>query len=244
MLFLAAIGLSLFVNAKDVKINVVTEEAFPLQYSQKGKVVGPSTELVESVLAKANLSYDISIMPWARAYEMASKMPNTLIYSIARTPARESMFHWIGEVTRFEYYFYTTKDFAEEHLITPETVKHFRIGSVRNSATFQHLTDQGYNHVFPVSSPDQNFEKLLKGRIDMFPASRSTFDLSCKNNRVDCARFIPVMPLDLPSISLYFAVSKNTPIELVNELQVAFDEIYAQGHGSSELMTVTAEPAN
>lgn len=211
--------------ANGTQIQVVTEEAFPLQYSEEGVIKGPTTQIVKQMLAQSKVSFDISIMPWARAYEMAKQKPNTLIYSIARTPSREDQFHWIGIVSRYEYYLYTTKDFADSHVINEQTMKQYRIGSVRNSATFQYLHEQDFQHIFAVSNPDQNYEKLIKRRIDMFPASRSAFEASCKNLRDDCERFIPVIPLGLPPVNLYVAMSKETPIEMVNKLKSTFQNM-------------------
>ncbi len=224
--------------ANGTQIKVVTEEAFPLQYSEEGVIKGPTTQIVKQLLTQSKLSFDLNIMPWARAYEMAKQKPNTLIYSIARTQSREEQFHWIGVVSRYEYYLYTTKEFAENHVINEQTMKQFRIGSVRNSATFQYLHEQEFEHVFAVSSPDQNFEKLIKRRIDMFPASRSAFEASCNNLREDCDRFIPVIPLGLPPVNLYVAMNKETPIELVNKLKSTFQSIQLASDKSGTMIVV------
>lgn len=239
ILFLAVTLFSLIVNGQEPDITVVTEEAFPLQFSVEGEIVGPTTDLVQAVLQEADLSYDIAAMPWARAYEQAKYKPNTLIYSMARSEERESIFHWIGEVARFEYFFYTTKEFADKHTITKDTIKHFRMGVVRNSVTFQHLTKHQFDHIYPVSHPDQNYDKLLNGRIDMFPASRETFEISCANTRSDCARFIPVLPLQLPVMTLYFAMSKSTPNSVIDKVKQAYSVVADQ-----ESTTLTSTTTN
>ena len=87
-----------------LKIRVLTEDTFPIQYLENGKILGPSTELVRSVLNEANIPYSIEILPWARAYNVALTQPNTMIYSLARTEQREDLFQWIGSVMRLNYY--------------------------------------------------------------------------------------------------------------------------------------------
>ncbi|WP_286263566.1 substrate-binding periplasmic protein [Thalassotalea atypica] len=230
MLFVVAIGFSQFINAKDVNIEAVTEEAFPLQYSVDANIKGPAAELVKRVLEEADLSYRMTAMPWARAYEVAKFKPNTLIFSMARTQEREHSFHWVGEVIRLEYYFFTTREFAASNAINLDTIKSFRLGAIRNTASLEHLYQQGFKYVSPVSNPDQNYEKLLTNRIDLFPASRSIFKASCENVRLDCDRFIPVMPLDMPPLSLYFALSKNTPQAMVDRITKAYQRVKARGH--------------
>ena len=52
---------------------------------------------MEKTLQAAQLrDYQIRLYPWARAYDMALKEPNVLIFLIARTSARETQFKWAG----------------------------------------------------------------------------------------------------------------------------------------------------
>jgi polar amino acid transport system substrate-binding protein len=236
---LALVFVSVAVKGQETAIHVVTEEAFPLQFTAENEIVGPTTDLVRAVLEQAELTHNIATMPWARAYEKAKHKPNTLIYSIARSEDREALFHWIGKVAQFEYFFYTTREFADQHVINKETIKQFRMGTVRNSVTFQHLTKNHFKYIFPVSHPDQNYGKLLNGRIDMFPASRNTFEITCANTRSDCSRFIPVLPLEMPVMNLYFAVSKSTSAEVIERIKSAYDIVVAQ-----ENDLLTSEQAN
>lgn len=81
------------------ELTVVTEVWEPYNFEQKGKVVGISTEIVAATIDAAELEIapgGIRILPWPRAYKMALSTPNTLIYTILRTQARESDFYWIG----------------------------------------------------------------------------------------------------------------------------------------------------
>ena len=81
MLFrvLLVIGLSVFFNGSalasenKITINVVTENTFPLQYLEGEAVKGPATELLEAVLQQAGVEYQIQVLPWARAYQIAKQ---------------------------------------------------------------------------------------------------------------------------------------------------------------------------
>lgn len=228
IIFCITIGFSLCVSAKDVDIQIVTEEAFPLQYSADKQVVGPTINIVRQVLEHAGLSYSIKVMPWARAYELAKNKPNILILSIARTTERESLFDWIGEVARFEYFFYTTESFLKTHDVTSNNIGSFRIGAVRHSATYQYLESQGFSHLYPVTNHRQNYEKLLMNRIDFFPASRSMFKASCTKYRADCDQFVPYAPIGAPVTSLFFALSLQTKPEYKEAILSAYTAVISK----------------
>ena len=149
-----------------ITINVVTENAFPLQYQEGATVTGPATKLLKAVLEQAQLDYQINVLPWARAYETAKQEKNTLIYSIARTPDREQQFYWLGEVLSLDYYLFGLKNNS-----THESKLSSRVGAVRGSVAQEYLQNQGYKQLQVVSHPKQNMQMLLRERIDFIPAN-------------------------------------------------------------------------
>jgi polar amino acid transport system substrate-binding protein len=86
---LALIGATAPAAAQTVR---AVTEATTYTYLRDGKVSGRATQLVETALRNAGLDHQINLYPWARAYDMAAKEPNVLIFLIARTPAREPLF--------------------------------------------------------------------------------------------------------------------------------------------------------
>ena len=80
-------------DLNEIVINVVTENSFPYQYLENFSIEGPASRLVKRVLEEAGFEYSQTVLPWARAYKYAQTAPNTLIYSIARTPERENNFN-------------------------------------------------------------------------------------------------------------------------------------------------------
>lgn len=211
------------VNAAKVEINVVTEEAFPLQFIVNNQVTGPATDLVSQVLADSNISYKISAMPWARAYKRALSQPNTLIYSIARTPEREELFHWIGSISEIEYYLYGLKSKKIDK--TGSTLKQLRVATIRQSATHTALENDGFENLMPLSQPEQSFGMLIKGRVDLITANKATFELACLAQVVDCQQIEPIAPIKQMKTSLYFALSKKSSPEVVESLKVSYKSL-------------------
>lgn len=225
-LFITCVSLSTI--ADDNHISVVTEQAYPLQYSENNKVVGEATELVHAVLKASNVDYDISLLPWARAYQRALSEPNTLIYSIARTEQREQKFKWIGTVTTLDYFLVALDTLELEQPITLDSLKKLKIGVRRNSATHQYLEKQGFNNLYLVSNPGQNINMLNSKRIDLFPANYTHFKQSCLRLAVDCENLRPVFKLEGVSTSLYFAFSNATDDALVDRVRQAYLQVMRQ----------------
>jgi len=95
-----AAGLCLLVgtSAWSQSLQIVTEEFPPYNYTENGLITGMSTEVVVAACKAVGLPNEIKVYPWARTYEIALSEPNTLIFSIARSPVREESFQWAGTV--------------------------------------------------------------------------------------------------------------------------------------------------
>ena len=212
----------------EMKIRVVTEDAFPLQYKEAGELKGPALSLVEAVLTKAELDYTVEVLPWARAYAIATAQANTLIFSMARTPEREAKFHWLGALMELSYYFYGLKTNFPQDKYVLNDFKQVRIGTIFNSATYQFLNNNGFTRLLSVTSPEQNFKKLFSSRIDVFPANVTSFEASCLRFKQDCSRIKQLAPLTLPAKKLYFALSKGTEQTVVKRISQAYQAVLAE----------------
>lgn len=208
-----------------LKIRVVTEDTFPIQYLENGKILGPSTELVRSVLNEANIPYSIEVLPWSRAYNTALTQPNTMIYSLARTEQREDLFQWIGSVMRLNYYLVGMESLKLFQPITLESLKKLKIGVIRDSATEQHLIALGFKNLYLVSKQSQSISMLKLGRIDLFPTNYSSFQSSCLHMKVDCQQIKPFYHLEKLTASLYFALSNQTDSAMVDKIKAAYQVV-------------------
>lgn len=224
-----------FEDKVDIHIKVVTEDTFPVQYIDNGKIAGPATKLVEQVLAMSGLSYDIEVLPWARAYRLATTEPNVLIYSLARTTAREKHFKWIGRIMALDYYLYGSVDSDVNFSTTMEALKEYRIGTVRDSAVDQYLRANGFNNLTTVVQGRQNFYLFAQNRIDLFPANKSSFQAICLQYAFNCEQLKPLYKLKISSIDLFMAFSAFTDDALVKEVQSAYTKLIMQRKAALEL---------
>lgn len=221
--------LSSLAYAQDV--TVVTEEMKPYNYTEDGQVIGMSTEVVRATLERAGIDAEIGIFPWPRAYKMATENPNTLIFSIGRNPERKALFKWIGPIAPpIKSSLFKLKQRDDVVVNSIEDAKAYQVGVPRGSASHQFFLRQGFEdekNLDAVMTSEQNIKKLFLERIDLFVSSEWGLE-----ERVEAAGFSfddiePVLVLN--EVQLYMAFSQNTPDDMYQKVNAAFEELKAEG---------------
>ena len=209
----------------------VTEEWPPFNYADaNGNATGFSTEVLQHVLAKAQLSMPIKIFPWARSYRMATLRENTLIFTLARTPEREKLFTWIGPIAARESYLFRLGQRAEIQPKTPQEIGKYVVGVVRADVSERELLNLGLveGRNLDVSSDDISlFRKLKAGIIDMLPSNELAAQYRARQLHFD-HELVKVMVL-VKQGGFYLGVSKNSDPVVVSKLQKAMDELKQSG---------------
>ncbi|TVO58798.1 substrate-binding periplasmic protein [Denitromonas halophila] len=215
--------------AQAQEIQVVTEDT-AYTYLEKGRVVGPATQHVRAALARSGFSdVRVDLYPWARAYAMALSQPNVLIYLIARTPEREDRFKWAGELMRIQYHLY--KLAAREDIVVDslDAARPYRVGVMRSDVRQHYLQRNGFAQLVESSGNEENFQKLLAGRVDLVPLPRGDVARLCARFEVDCRSVTPVLTLDALTVDLYMAFSLATDDAVVERLRLGYAALKAEG---------------
>ncbi|WP_462172966.1 substrate-binding periplasmic protein [Pseudoalteromonas xiamenensis] len=152
------------------RLEVVTEEWRPYNYlDENGTLIGGATEKVKRVLDKAGVEYEMQVYPWVRALKIARQKPNTLIYSIFRTPERESWFHWGCPLLQpVKEYVFTLKSRKDIKIRTLEDAKQYITSTVRGSVGHDFLVNQGFEagkNLDVAADASAIPRKLLAGRV-------------------------------------------------------------------------------
>ncbi len=223
---LFAIALCCNVNqsaASEKPMTVVTENLWPFNYLERGTVKGPHTDLVKQVLAASELDYSIAVLPWARAYKLATTEPNILIYTINRTNLRQEKFHWIARFpTDAEINFYALK---KSKLTNSDlsTLKTLAIGTQIDTANDNFVTQNGFNNISRVSHVRQTIGMLKIGRVKLVIASDHQVKRAAQESGLDINELekIGYAFSSVPSI----AVSLKTPIATVEKLRATYKKL-------------------
>lgn len=215
---------------------VVTEDARPLHYVWQGELQGEAPQFIRQLLHEAGTPYSQQVYPWARAYMMASSLPNVLIYSMARTPEREAQFQWIGKLITVQYALYALQARQDIQVSSVEDLAAYRLGVTANDVRTAWLRDHGLKDAAADSRTGLditdngliNLRKLMLGRVDMVPTSAVGLRAFCIIENIDCRRFRRVLALPF-SVDLYVAASLKTPPPVVARLRHAYERLQRNG---------------
>jgi polar amino acid transport system substrate-binding protein len=224
-----AIGFTVLMSSVSVAeehLTIVTDVWPPYVRKEQREVTGISTEVVKKAMAKTNISYELQVLPWARAYDQAKTQPNTLIFTLARTLEREDSFQWIHRIHPPDpTHLYMLKN-SSHALYSFTDALHHTVAVLRDSMASQRLQTMGFEvgkNLLEVSSSKQAYILLQNQHVKFFAASQ--------NNATEIeASFTkkqkPIKPaLFLMKSDLYIAGSKSLSPEILSTLKKAFSSV-------------------
>ena len=80
---------------------IMTENSPPLNYLEDKKLKGFSVDLLDIIfknLKSKKNSPSIKLMEWDEAYNTVQNKPNTMLFAMAKTDERSSLFKWVGPI--------------------------------------------------------------------------------------------------------------------------------------------------
>lgn len=215
-------------------ITVVTENFPPYNYEIKGRAEGVSTEVVRAILDRMELDASIQVYPWVRAYQMALNEPSVAIFSLARSPEREERFHWIGVVAPAKAHFYSLKSRDDIDLDSVSDAKEYLTGVYRNSSPESYLSSEGFRvdeHLMSVYDNQRLYRLLKLERIDLWVSVDYAVPAIVEKVGDEAETMVkPVLPL--PAVAaegLYLALSRETPVPVVERFREAYQSIRQDG---------------
>ena len=218
-------------------LQALTEALPPLNFEQDGKVTGFSSELLDLMAQEAGVSLQKQLLPWARAYDRATKPGDTVLYSLVRTPEREALFRWVGPIGPRRILLYRWADRTDIQAKSLDDVRGYRIGSTLESAATKSLLRQGFAPIPPeggtagldlVVNDEQNMRKFIAKRFDLLVSLDWAAAFNAKNAGVDPADLVPVLVLD-DSLNYWFGLNLAVDPEIARKLNVALQKIRSDG---------------
>ncbi len=213
-------------------ITIVTENLPPFQINENDSIKGVRTEVVRAIADETGMKYKIEVYPWARAYKMALKKKNVLIYSLIRSPEREPLFKWIGKIGEVMGRLYKLKSRKDINLKILDDAKSYMIGVVRNDHTHLFLKSKGFVdkqhlHVLPMMHLARKM--LYKGRIDLMMDDEVIMAYSIKKLGLSPSKYEEALVIPEFLGEHYLAANPKTPNQLVNQFKEALKKIKKNG---------------
>ncbi|MCF2908483.1 transporter substrate-binding domain-containing protein [Pseudoalteromonas sp. DL2-H2.2] len=216
--------------ASGATIQVVTEYLYPYQIkNDDGSLGGFMTEVVYALCQQVGDTPDISVMPWARAYQTAVTTENVLIYSIVHTQARSPLFHWIGEVQTEPIFLWGLKRRFPVQSDSLMLLKQHRVAVLRGSNVAHYLAKQQFSDLKPLSYEEQLLQMLEKDRLDLVVGTEETIWQRANKAGVDFNALRKVAELKALNTNLSIALNIQSDPNLVERYRAAFSEISANG---------------
>lgn len=150
------------------QLQVYTEVLPPFQLVENEKVTGITTEKVKRLLDKAYIPYDLHVVPWPRAFNIVKTTPNTLIFSMNRTPEREPHFKWITVLAKISNSFISLSSSTLNINKLQDAQTHLT-AVIRDGYAHSTLLGKGFvnnENMYVVATLDQQISLILKGKID------------------------------------------------------------------------------
>ena len=213
------------------KVTLLTENAPPFSMAEDGKnfareesLRGIAVELVREMFQKAGIPYSMTLrFPWARVQKMALESPNHGAFLAAQINQHEYMFKWVGPIATDDWVLLSKAD-NNISLESLGQASGYRVGVGKGSEIEAHLLDQGLRPV-AVAADQENASKLRNGQIDLWATRAPAGTYLARQQGVTGLK--PV--LRIQSTPLFLALNPETPDEVVERLQKAFDELKASG---------------
>lgn len=213
--------------SEKLPLTVVTENFKPYNYlDENDSLVGPSVEITRNLLKRCGYEkLSIQVYPWARSYALALDGKNVLIFSMVRTPDRDSLFIWIGEVAKMNMGVIRLKKNDHLKVTSLDDLANYSMATFIDSPFDSYFTKRG----MPIKNRVGNYlsitRLLVEGRVEFVPASIEGFLSSAENMGYPRDLFEVALPIPELDKGLWIALSKGSDEELVSLLKREFEKM-------------------
>ena len=193
-------------------------------FARDDAIDGISTDLVREMFKRAKISYNLSLrFPWDRIYNLTLENDNYGIFSTTRTPEREGLFKWVGPLATNAWVVLAPQS-STISLGDIKELARYRVGAYKNDAVSLYLESQGLSPINALRD-QENATKLQAGQLDLWATSDPVGRYLAKQVGVTKLKTV----LRFREATLYLALNKNTPDEVVTRLQQALDAMRQEG---------------
>lgn len=209
-------------------LQIYTEQYPPVTFrNSAGEITGFGTDVVKEIMKRNLIFEDIRLTLWNIGYELALHNPNVCLFTMDRTPNRESLFQWVGPVGSNVTWFYTKAGSGISIHSVDDARALARVGTVSSWFSTQHLASLGFTNLVSDPDPVVMTKKLMKGEVDAFVCSGVTFPdiLHDAGFRISDV----IQAWSLMSSDYYIAFSLNTSATMVGKWQSALLAMKADG---------------
>lgn len=226
VIFQLSVGLC---RAESYPLTFLTEENPPFNYLENGVAKGMAVEVLHHIWERIGTPRkDVTVMPWARAYDAAQSKPGTVLFVTARLPAREKLFKWVGPITMTKLVLLTTRE-RDIKLSSDDDIKNYTVGVLGGDYTEILMKEKGVTANRLDVSPDYKSSvlKLLAGRIDLMVKGEKSLNEFLKSIGQSPDDFKVIRRIT--GAQVCFAFHRDTPDSVIKQYQGALNSLKSDG---------------
>jgi len=206
-------------------LEVMTEEYPPYNYQENGELKGLAVELLGASIQNIPEfpEFEMKIFPWPRAYQTLLHSPDTMLFSMTRTPEREPLFKWAGPIASTRIVLLAKKD-SHIKIDSANDLSQYVIGAIQDDIGDQSLRKikNSLNILYP-NSVDSLLKMLDANRIQLLAYEQNVLNWFLTEQQYDLTQFEQVFLLE--ESQLYYAFNQSVSDALVAKIQAAIDQI-------------------
>lgn len=192
------------------------------------KVEGSAVDIVNEIQTRTGYVNKINLSLWNDAYAIPQYLPNSAVFTTARTPERENLFQWVGPVSSSRSHFYTLASSG----LTIETIEQAKalqsIATPNGWFTHDFLVKNNFQNIVATAITSQEaFNQLITGQVQALLLTDVSVSWLAGLNGVpmsDLSQHIQAL-----DINGYIAFSLSTPVSTVQQWQNHLDAMKADG---------------
>lgn len=210
-------------SAEQQNLTFYTELYPPANFMAEGQLQGISVDSLKLMWQHMDMvEQDMIVVPWARGYKNTLSNPNTALFTMSRTEARDPLFKWVGPLFKSVHVLMAKKS-------SKVKVKHigdlfnYRVATIRGDISEISLQQIGYPdyNMAKVSDLSRAFYMMQSNKVDMLMVSIHGFEHLTRGMNVDLGDYEKVWTVN--TVGNYIAFNINTPDHVIEQYQQALE---------------------
>lgn len=229
LLFLCLCGalLTLACGKKETPLTLLTESYPPLTYAIGDSITGYGADVVRAIQLELGTSFTSKLITWDKAYRRALTEPNIVLYTMERTPERDSLFYWVGPLGENVTRFYVRTDSKIEIKALEDAKKLKAVATTTDWFSEEYLVRNGFDNLVSSEKPGDTVKQIISGRAQAGIYTDTTFKKIVQDAGFLSTDLSP--SLEVMRTKYYIAISKQTDPKIAQEWQTAFEKISKSG---------------
>uniref|UniRef100_UPI0032167C6C substrate-binding periplasmic protein n=1 Tax=uncultured Draconibacterium sp. TaxID=1573823 RepID=UPI0032167C6C len=214
------------------QLQIFTEQAPPFNFYTGSiynyELKGSSIDIVNEIQSRNGFVNNINLTSWGDAYKAVQYLPNSALFTTARTPEREDLFQWVGPISSMKACFYTMSESGIQITSLEDAKSLASIATPSGWYMHDYLTANGFQNIVATSfSPVEAFNQLVSGQVEALFMFNEGIDWLCEVTETSANSIIK--QYEVSESKGYIAFSQNTSQEIVEQWQNNLDAMKADG---------------